>query len=192
MGQEENETSQEKGQEEQEEKNRKKEQEEQEEKNPKKVQEEKNPKKGQEEKSRKRGRPKDPRFGNPTIRKIMTAILLSPGPVSNVRSVQELSRSLALAVRSSNFQEAATKLEQLEFGVITDGMKNSKIFIKRTPTEVESLLSSKEVEDLCTPEEYKEMFNSAPRASVSAKLKEYLVNAQYVPAEYFLDASGSD
>ncbi len=183
MGQEENETSQEKGQEEQEEKNRKKEQEEQ---------EEKNPKKGQEEKSRKRGRPKDPRFGNPTIRKIMTAILLSPGPVSNVRSVQELSRSLALAVRSSNFQEAATKLEQLEFGVITDGMKNSKIFIKRTPTEVESLLSSKEVEDLCTPEEYKEMFNSAPRASVSAKLKEYLVNAQYVPAEYFLDASGSD
>ena len=118
----------------------------------------------------------------------MSGILLSPGPVSNVRVVQSLSGVFMSAVNKSKFLAAANRLEAAGLGslVTLDAISNRcQVFVKKSPAEIYELLQIKENQDICTFDEFRERFDLPTTARISQKVQEALVQMGLVPPECF-------
>ncbi len=112
------------------------------------------------------------RFGSskfPTIRNIMSGILLLPGPVATSLAVKQSSRIFLFALNKSKFEMAANKLKALNLGslVYLHG-KKVPVFIKKLPTEIGPLLAADGCQDLCTLDEYTARFQSVPPKSITS------------------------
>ncbi len=123
-------------------------------------------------------------LSNPTVRNVMIGILLSPGPVCNLKVVQGLSRVYNSSVNKTKFISAAKKLEQASFGSLVAALKG-EIFVKKVPEEVGNLLQLKENEGLCTFAEYRYRFGLPTPAKVTQKLRDALIEMGAVPALHF-------
>ena len=105
----------------------------------------------------------------------MSGVLLAPGPVSVLQSVQGLSGVFHNAVTKQKFMTAAGKLQASNLGslVILEGIsRQCHVFVKRMPHEVPEIIEN---EGLCTPGEYEQQFMSPPSKAISVKMKEHLV-----------------
>ncbi len=89
----------------------------------------------------------------------MTGILLSPGPMCNLRVVQCLSRVFMSAVNKAKFLSAANKLQAASLGVLVSGVRGGHVFIKKSPKDIEDILQQNEYQDLCTMREYTYRYN---------------------------------
>ncbi len=99
------------------------------------------------------------RLTNPTTRNVMTGLLLSPGPVCNLRVIQSMSAVFMSAVNKSKFLQAASRLESASLGSVVVVPKGGHMFVKRSPEEMSALLLLKENQELCTIDEFQYRFN---------------------------------
>ena len=132
------------------------------------------------------------RFSNPSTRSIMSGLLLVPGPVATIRSVQGLSRVFNNAANKPKFLSAANKLQEAGLGTLVTMPRvphSPTVFIKKPLEEIQELLLLKENEDLCTVEEYAARFKMMPPSTVPLKLQETLVGQEIVPEHYFVNRS---
>ena len=117
----------------------------------------------------------------------MTAVLLTPGPISTRLTTRNMSKTFKIAVTKQKFHVAANQLQAANLGALVQLHSGSKlhVFIKKTPQEVVDLLAMDKNSDLCTVEEYKQRFVMPTPASFKPPMQDYLVNQGLVPAEYF-------
>ena len=126
------------------------------------------------------------RFLNPNVKNIKSGILLSPGPVSNYKSVQNLSRVFHSAVTKQKFVDGAKKLQEEGYGelVFLDELRNTTCaFVKKPVLEMQNFLQQIGT-DLCTFEEYKMRYNMPPPSSVGTKELETLWERGHLPSSY--------
>ena len=122
-----------------------------------------------------------------TIPNIMKAILLSAGPVSNLNSLRGAGpRYMRNLVTKAQYNEAAHRLQEANLGqYITVVIGNSmprEIFIKRTPVEVEEIMTRNN--ELCiVPTEYAKRFNKAVPRRIRTSMRQRLVELGYVTTE---------
>ena len=115
----------------------------------------------------------------------MLGVLLAPGPVSILQSVQGLSAVFHHAVTKQKFMAAATKLQEMQLGILVDVLSKRKVFVKKAPEELREFFLKNTNMDLCTSFEYEKKFRSPLPSTFPARLLEHLVlEARLVPAEY--------
>ena len=126
------------------------------------------------------------RFTNPSTRGIMTAILLTPGPVATKTTVKGLSRIFNNAINIPKFLAAARKLQDIGLGSLASSSgKFSNVFVKKPPEEAGHILVSTGNEDLCSAVEYEERFKLPSPSTVSTRMRTYLIESGSVPRQYF-------
>ena len=133
------------------------------------------------------------RFLNPNVKNIKSGILLSPGPVSNYKSVQNLSRVFHSAVTKQKFVDGATKLQEEGYGelVFLDELRNTTCaFVKKPVPEMQNFLQQIGT-DLCTFKEYEMRYNMPPPSSVGAKELDLLRERGYLHDGYLANQQQS-
>ncbi|XP_072016043.1 uncharacterized protein [Amphiura filiformis] len=106
-----------------------------------------------------------------TVKELMSAILLSKGPVVTPSAIQKNGPHYLRHVSKKQFMNAATKLHQMNLGILVN--LTSAVFVKKTP--VEAKLMEEHYKDLCTMDQYIDRyFQPLPRI-ISSFLREKLV-----------------
>ena len=118
---------------------------------------------------------------NPNLKNIKSGILLSPGPISNYQSVQNLSRVFHSAVTKQKFLDGAAKLHQEGFGTLVylDEIQKTCAFVKRPLHEMQIILENTG-SDLCTYEEYERWFRLNLPASIGVRTVDILRRKGYL------------
>ncbi|XP_072015238.1 uncharacterized protein [Amphiura filiformis] len=124
-----------------------------------------------------------------TIPNIMTAILLTAGPVSNFTSfVHTGTKPLRNFVTQDMYDEAALQLQKAEMGIYTrvdmTQYTQKKIFVKKRPNEVLEILAR--YRGLCDPVEYAVRYDMAIQKRMREKLRQKLVDLGYLTVEQVL------
>lgn len=121
---------------------------------------------------------------------IMTAVLLTPGPISTRLTVKNMSPAFRLGVSKSKFMNAANQLQSAGLGslVLLDKISaQAHMFVKKPPHEMRVLLESDEHTQLnCTEEEYAHRYHSSLPASVTYRMKESLVEMGILSQQAFM------
>ncbi len=123
-----------------------------------------------------------------TSKNVMTAVLLSAGPVSSHLTTRNMSSSFKVAVNKARFLSAANQLEAAGFGslVILDSISHSAhVFVKKTAAEVAAVLQTPEHSGMCSVEEYEQRFNLPTPSYITEKMQDTLVQMGLVPQQYF-------
>ncbi len=130
------------------------------------------------------------RFGSgkfPSIRNIMTGLLLSAGPIATLNSVKKSSRIFLFSVSKNKFEIAANRLQSLNLGTLQYLRSGNKapVWVKKLPVEVAPILAQGGCDDLCNVEEYAQRFELPCPMSVTEKMKDAMVAMGLVSPELF-------
>ena len=123
--------------------------------------------------------------GQPSIRNVMSGILLNAGPIATQLSVRKISQTFVVTVTKAKFEKAAQRLQAANLGRVVQLRTNSSVFIKWKPEKMHHLLALPENADLCTVEEYTTRYYMASPASIKEKTKAALVELGEVAADAF-------
>ena len=129
-------------------------------------------------------------FNQLTSRNIMCGVLLAPGPISTLKSVKSLSRVFKDGVSITKFLTAAKKLEDAGFGalkILENIGRSSRIFLKKSPAEIQHLLLLPEFSDICTPETYEVVYSRPTSNVITRTIKQAAVDLGLVKPELFQD-----
>ena len=111
---------------------------------------------------------------------IMTAVLLAPGPIATHLNVKNMSSAFQIGVTKAKFMSAANQLQASGLGyliVLEKISSQAHVFVKKTPHEMSVLLQSDAIRTVSAfdIQEYEDRFNMPSPASVTAKMKQCLV-----------------
>ena len=116
----------------------------------------------------------------------MKGILKSAGPVCVYDSAR--SSKLLRSLKSAQYHEAATKLEQLHLGRVMPFKQRRgatmQVFLKRSPDEAAQVLSANP--HLCSLDVYSERYNKPPSKSIGFQLRARLVAMKLVPKKLLM------
>lgn len=125
----------------------------------------------------------------------MAGILLVHGPIAVHKAVKNMSQAFNLAVNKAKFLSAAKQLQDADLGLLVVLEKitsNTHAFIKKEPREIRPKLQMQENLDLCTLEEYEQRFWTQAPTTVTAVVKEKVIEMGLVPASNFLPRGPTD
>ncbi|XP_072015878.1 uncharacterized protein [Amphiura filiformis] len=126
--------------------------------------------------------------GTVTMSTIMSAILLSAGPLTSFISVVKNRKSLR-KITKQQFQSACEELQGLGLGflVTIEVIAQHYVFIKEKPENASEILDVNRDLELCTPREYRDRYILRMPAypTYNRTVQEHLIALAYVPSDCF-------
>ena len=118
-------------------------------------------------------------------RTCMMAVLQTAGPASTHVAIRSNWRFLRAAT-IKQFLGAATELEKLGFGRVVQltGRLTQKIFLKKSPDEVQELLAANP--DLCSPDIHRERYQCQATKKIGWQIRAQLISMRLVSEKQFL------
>ncbi len=109
-----------------------------------------------------------------TLRDIMSAILLTRGPVATHYAVVRYGPGYLRSVSKAYYDIAAQRLQEAKLGYIVNlSSPRTDVFVKKSPFEIQDAL--RENPDLVKIEEYVLRFNSPAQACITLNMRRKLL-----------------
>ncbi len=131
----------------------------------------------------------------PGPKNITAGILLTAGPVSTHTAFKSQSRVFNMSINKAKYLGAAQKLQDLGLGtlVVLENIScNTKVFVKKMPSEVRPIMEANPSMFLFSPMDYEKRFYMPPSKTLSNKIQKHLVESGLVPQQLFCSPDSPD